>query len=106
MVLKVLVIDDTLQQVVERQLSNTVEVDFGDMGVFEGSFTISDPTVTVNSLILVNQSAAAATGKDADENEADALICRAVAANGSFTVYIEAHPGPVAGPFKLNYIVG
>jgi len=80
------------------------ELDFGASAVWFKTFTISDAGITSTSKIVAVQSGAAATDREADENETDALILRCVPATGSMTVYADALRGPVSGKFKINYV--
>ncbi len=83
----------------------TAELDFGSTPVRSQTFTVTDATVSPTSKLIASQSGAAATGRDSDENETDALILRCAPGSGSFTVYADALLGPVSGKFKINYIV-
>lgn len=83
-----------------------VEIDFGAAASWGKAFTIIDASITALSKIMVVQSGAAPTGRQADENEMDALICSATPAAGSARVMVTPTPGPVAGKYKLNYTVG
>jgi hypothetical protein len=83
------------------------EVDFGmALNQRAKSFTVTDADVGATNQLLVFQSLAAATAKSQDENEMDALMCRAVAGSGQFTVYAESLFGSVTSTFKLNYLIG
>jgi len=83
-----------------------VEVDVGTLPVYETSVSVTDATVSGTSKVLIVQSGAAATGRQADENEMDGLDVSATPAAGSFTARICAKPGPITGKFKLLYMVG
>lgn len=80
-----------------------VELDFGTTPTIRKYFTVENPEVTHTSMILMQQSFAAPTGKAQDENEMDSFIIKAIAGIGAFTVYAESLHGPVVGPFKFNY---
>lgn len=82
-----------------------VELDFGSTPTRSTVATINDQRVTATSNILMLQSGIAPTGKSADENEMDTLICRCLPAAGSFTAYINSMDGWVVGKFKFNYVV-
>ena len=83
------------------------EVDFGTaVNQRSKSFTVTDADVSGTSQLIVTHALSAATGKSQDENEMDALVCRAVPGTGQFTVFVESLFGSVAGPFKLHYLVG
>mgnify|MGYP000877210925 CR=1 FL=1 len=75
-----------------------VLIDFGPAARKLKVFTIVDPDVTINSLILVNHSAKAAPGRDQDENEMDTLLLRAVPGTGSLPFTLKririVFPGP------------
>ncbi|MBA3758925.1 MAG: hypothetical protein H0X07_00160 [Gemmatimonadales bacterium] len=84
-----------------------VEVDWGEAPARCKTFTVTDATVSVSSQIIINQSGEAPTGRQADENEMEAIICRAVPGAGQFTVYADAMDRQlVRGLYKLNYLVG
>lgn len=74
-------------------------------GVVSQSFAVSDPRVRVGRAVSMWQVADAPTGKSQDENEMDSFHCRAVAAAGQFTAYIDSQFGPVAGPFRFAYVL-
>lgn len=84
----------------------TIEIDFGIIPTRSKTFTIIDLTVSTSSLIIINQSGAAATGRSADENEMDPLIFSGTPGTGTFTLIASALNGPVVGKYKVNYIVG
>lgn len=79
------------------------EIDFGVVPVREKQFTITDAGVSATSKIIAVQSGKAATGRDADENEMDALILNCKPATGQFVLNAFAMPGPVTGKYKVNY---
>lgn len=84
-----------------------VEVDFGSVGVYSASFTVTDSRVNTSSLIIAQQSYDAPTGKDQDENEMDTLNCMCSAGAGQFTLYVTANLDcVVADNFKINYSIG
>lgn len=84
-----------------------VEIDFGTaIAYFDKQFTITDAAVGTGSKILITQSGNAATGRQADENQMDTLICNALPAAGSFTLFCTAAPGPVTGKYKIFYTIG
>jgi hypothetical protein len=82
-----------------------VELDFGTPAVVEKVFTVIDPACTPASRIIMNQSGAAATGRDADEAEFDAIDCRCQPLAGSFRVYATSLLGSVLGKYKFNYVL-
>jgi hypothetical protein len=79
------------------------EIDFGAIPVFSKVFTVTDASISSTSEIIAVQSGRAATDKDADENEADFLVCNCTPGSGSFLLNVMALPGPVSGKFKINY---
>ena len=81
------------------------EVDFGSTPVSDGTFTITDSSITSSSKIQVSMAYDAATGKDLDECEMDDLIIRGgQSAAGSFQLFIRAADGSyLADKFKINY---
>jgi len=90
------------------------EINFDTCGVSVGTIhasftctaTVTDAGVSGTSKIIVLQSGAAPTGRQADENDMDPLACNALAGAGSFTVICKALNGPAHGKYKLNYLVG
>ena len=84
----------------------TIEIDFTNQATRSKTFQIVDLDVSSTSIIIPVHSAIAATGKSSDENEMDALICRAVASAGSFTLYVDSLFGPVRNKFNINYYIG
>ncbi len=80
-----------------------VEIDFGSSPMWSKSFTIIDGNVSPSSKLVATQSGSAATGRDADENEMDALILNCKPGSGQFTMNAFAFPGPVSGKYKINY---
>lgn len=83
-----------------------IEVDFGSLGAQISTFSVvTDATVSATSKIMILQSGIAATGRLADENELDAIICRAMPGTGVFTLYCDVHWGLTHGLFKVNYSV-
>jgi hypothetical protein len=86
--------------------ASTAEIDFGTLPRSDGVFNVTDAAVTPSTQILAYQSGAAATGKDADDNELDAISVRAVAKSGAFTVYADALTGPVSGRRRRRALLG
>jgi hypothetical protein len=82
-----------------------VEIDFGSVPQYSKSFTIVDASVAASSLIMAVQSGTAATSRSADENGMDGLVCNATAGTGQFTLNVFAVPGPVAGKYRVSYVV-
>lgn len=80
-----------------------VEIDFTATPMREKSFTITDSGISPSSKIIVNQSGAAATGQDADENEMTILAMNAVPGTGQFTLNTICLTGHAGGKFKINY---
>lgn len=83
----------------------SAEIDFGPASRRDATFTVGDADVTPTTLVMVNHSAAAATGRAQDENEMDTLLLRAVAGVGQFTLYATAFPTLVSGKFRINYLL-
>lgn len=82
-----------------------VELDFG-VGAQKSTFSyVTDATVTAASKIMVLQSGIAATGRQADENEMDAIVCRAIPATGTLRIICSVLEGVTHGLFKVNYTV-
>jgi hypothetical protein len=71
----------------------------------EGVFTITDNRVTANSRVLMEQDGSAVTGRQSDENEFEAFLCRAVPAAGSFKAYVRSLMGLVVGGYNFHYVV-
>ena len=85
----------------------SAEVDFGTLATRNDVVTISDVTVNTASQVTVQQSGAAATGRQADENELEFYVCNARAQNGSFVVNFMALDGcRLQGKSMINYVVG
>lgn len=83
------------------------EIDFGTaFGYYDKTFVVTDAGVSAASKIIITQSGNAPTGRQADENQMDALSCNALPASGSFTLFCRALPGPVAGKYKIFYTIG
>lgn len=84
----------------------SLEIDVGAIPVWSTNITITDGTVTGTSKIVITQSAVAATGRDADENEMDPLILSATPTAGSFTLRVAGAHGPITGKYMINYVIG
>ena len=84
----------------------TAEIDFGPVAVREKKFSVANAAVSGVSKITAQQSGAAATGRQADENEMDLLHLRARPGTGSFTLHAACLTGRVSGKFKINYLIG
>jgi hypothetical protein len=82
-----------------------VELDFGPVAVVGNVFVVGDGSVFPTSRIIMTHSGAAATGKQADEAEFDAIDCRCEPGTGSFRVYATSLLGHVLGKFKFDYAV-
>jgi hypothetical protein len=82
-----------------------VELDFGPVAVKEKVFTVVDAAAAPTSSISMIHSGRAATGKQADEAEFDAIDCRCEPLAGSFRVYATSLLGKVLGPFQFDYIL-
>jgi hypothetical protein len=80
------------------------ELTFGPPAVVKQVFVVVDSDITPASLIEMMHSGAAATGKQADEAEFDAIDCRCEPLAGSFRVYATSLLGHVVGAFKFNYV--
>lgn len=84
-----------------------VEVNFGAEAVRSKTFTITDAQVTPSTQIIATQAGDAPTGKNADDNEMDAIVFRAVPGSGQFTLYATVVEGfKVGGFYKVNYLRG
>ena len=81
-----------------------VQLTFGPPAVVEQVFVVTDADITPTSFIVMTHSGAAATGKQADEAEFDAIDCRCEPLAGSFRVYATSLLGHVVGAFKFNYV--
>lgn len=83
-----------------------VEIDFGAVPLYSQTFTITDPLLQSGQLVDVTQSGDAATGRQADENEMDRLAFAVSSPTaGQFVVYVAGVQGPVAGKYKILYIL-
>lgn len=86
----------------------TVEVDLGTKARDSGSFSITGVGLTVGKPVLIQQAAAAYTGKGTltDEAELDqATVTGVVVSTTSITAYWRAS-GPMLGNVKFDYAVG
>lgn len=83
-----------------------IEVDFGTAGAFVVIGTVVDAAVTATSKIIFLQSGIAATGKQADENEMDGIICTATPGAGSFVIQCRCDRSVTHGKFKVEYAIG
>ncbi len=83
-----------------------IQVNFGTAPVRTKTFTVTDATVTTSSRLMITQSGTAATGRQADENEMDAILFSGVPGSGQFTLIANTFTGPVTGLYNVNYIVG
>lgn len=84
----------------------SAELDFGDSPSWGGVFEISIAGVTPDKKVICFQSGNAATGKEQDENELDALLLRGFAGADLVTVYADVIPGPATGSFKIELVIG
>ena len=84
----------------------TAEIDFGQQSYTEKKFVIPNSNAANGLRIVATQSFEAATGKSEDENEFDSLLLTGKCTDGNVIIYARAVPGPVAGPFKINYTIG
>ena len=83
-----------------------VELDFGSPGTRQRTFVVVDPAVTAQTNVVMSQSALAAIGRSADENELDAFVCRCTPVAGSFTAFITTvDGGSVSGLYKFQYLL-
>jgi hypothetical protein len=82
-----------------------VELDFGSFAVVEKVFTVVDAQVDPTSRIVMTHSGEAATGKQADEAEFDAIDCRCEPFAGGFRVYATSLLGHIYGLFRFNYVL-
>lgn len=83
-----------------------VEIDFGNSAKFEVTTTVVDAAVSATSKIIILQSGIAATGRQADENYYDGIICTATPGSGSFLLYCRNDRSVTHGKFKVNYTIG
>ncbi len=83
-----------------------LEVDFGTDPVRTKNFLVIDASVFSASSLLINQSGAAATGRQADENEMDPILFSGTPTIGQFILIANALTGPVVGKYRVNYAVG
>jgi hypothetical protein len=86
-------------------LIKEVEIDFGPVAVKEKVFAVADGNCAPNSRVIMLHSGKAASGKQADEAEFDAIDCRCEPYAGGFRVYATSLLGHVFGLFKFNYTV-
>jgi hypothetical protein len=83
-----------------------IEIDFGSSPTRTKTFTIIDASVTPLSHLVILQSGAAPTGRQADENEMDPILFSGTPGSGQFTLIANSLTGPVTGKYKVNYAVG
>jgi hypothetical protein len=83
-----------------------VTIDFGALGSWSLSTVVTASGVSASSKVLLVQAGAAAGGRDADENEMEALLLRADAKADNFVLYADAVPGPAHGEFLIYYTIG
>lgn len=84
-----------------------VTLDFGTDPVFAKSFTFSDASALTTHKIMICASGATDSSRATDELEMDLFLPAASCkADGTITVVVQAHPGPVTGPYKFNYTLG
>ncbi len=83
-----------------------IEIDFGTSPTRTKTFTVTDAGVTTSSKLIITQSGHAATGRQADENEMDPILFSGTPGSGQFTLIANALEGPVAGKYRVEYVVG
>ena len=83
----------------------TVEIDFGTAARFVAKATVTDASVSATSKLIAVQAGTAATGRQADENELDAITCRGIPATGTFTLICSCERSVTHGLFKVHYTV-
>jgi hypothetical protein len=83
-----------------------IEIDFGSNGQFVHIETITDAAVTATSKLVFNQSGIAATGRQADENEMDGIVCTATPGTGNFVIQCRNDRSVSHGKFKVEYTIG
>jgi hypothetical protein len=83
-----------------------VEIDFGSTPIWSAVVSVADAAITPASKIVAVQSGAAATGRDADENEMDQILFCATPGSGSMQLIARPQDGAVSGKFKVNYLIG
>ena len=83
-----------------------VTLDFGQSPTMAKTFSFEDAGAVTSSRIVMAP-ASPADGRSLDEMEMDAITCSAVCmADGIVSVVATAHPGPVTGQYKFNYLLG
>jgi hypothetical protein len=86
------------------RLSKSVEVDFGTTPVSHKLFTVTDIDAVAGTQVVCAQSLGSATGRAADENELDPLVCSAsVLTPGEIRISVTALRGNVTGKYRLVY---
>lgn len=84
-----------------------VTLDFGAAPVWSKAFSFADAAVTTASKITMSPSGNPAASRSFDEAEMDGFLCAAAClADGTVSVAVNAHPGPVTGQYKFNYLLG
>jgi hypothetical protein len=82
---------------------SVAEIDFGVDAKFSAVATITDAAISATSKIIITQAGIAATGRQADENEMDAITCNAMPATGTFTLRCHTAGSPTHGKFNVWY---
>lgn len=84
---------------------SSTEIDFGAQAKFVAVATVTDAGVSGASKILTWQGGGAATGRQSDENEMDAITCNANPGTGSFTLRCHTNQTVTHGLFPVLYTV-
>ena len=108
--------DDSINEEVDVTINATggggsaswtiTEVDFGSAPVYDKEFTITDALVGAGSNVACLPSGKVATGRVGNDLAWDSLVCAALPASGSFTLTVQANPGPVVGKRNILYQIG
>lgn len=82
-----------------------VEIDHGDIPVWDRTFAIVDGSVTVSSVVTIAESGKTATGRADGDSQWDTAHYSARSDSGTIIVYARFTPGPIVGPRILQYTV-
>jgi hypothetical protein len=83
-----------------------VEIDFGPIPVYDGTFIVYDITISSNSNIIAQVSGNTPTEKDSDEVMMDSYLVLATPGTGQCSFYIRGLEGSLSDKFIITYIVG
>ena len=80
-----------------------IQIDVGDLPVYEASVYVANPSVTINSNITGSVAYKKPTNKDIDELDMDSFTLKFEALAGGFNVKIKGNEGSIHGEFIISY---